>query len=131
MLDHTLTPALEPMAASEKSFYAVVGRRIAERRKALGRTQVQLAETLGVAHQTMAHYGRGVSRIPVETLAQAAAALGGSVEQIRPQAAVPASAARHRSCSSSWNSCRRYPSPSSGWSAKCSSRCSRKPDAEK
>lgn len=82
MLDHTLTPALQPMAANEKSFYAVLGRRIAERRKALGLTQVQLAETLGVAQQTMAHYEGGVSRIPVETLAQAAAALGVSVEEM-------------------------------------------------
>lgn len=82
MLDHTLTPTLQPMAASEKSFYAVLGRRIAQRRKALGLTQTDLAQALGVAQQTMAHYEGGVSRIPVETLAQAAATLGVSVEEM-------------------------------------------------
>ena len=70
------------MAANEKSFYAVLGRRIAERRKALGMTQVQLAEHLGIAQQTMAHYEGGVSRIAVETLTQAATALNTSVEEL-------------------------------------------------
>ena len=70
------------MAAKEQSFYATLGRRIAERRKALGITQVQLAETIGVAQQTMAHYEGGVSRIAVETLSQLAVALDTSVEKL-------------------------------------------------
>lgn len=70
------------MAAKEKSFYAALGGRIAERRKALGITQVQLAETLGIAQQTMAHYEGGVSRIAVETLTQLADALGVSIEDL-------------------------------------------------
>ena len=41
-----------------------------------------LAETLGIAQQTIAHYEGGVSRIAVETLAQAATALGTSVEEL-------------------------------------------------
>jgi transcriptional regulator with XRE-family HTH domain len=43
---------------------------------------VHLAETLGVAEQTMAHYEGGVSRIAVETLAQAAQVLDASVEDL-------------------------------------------------
>ena len=70
------------MAAKEKSFYAGLGRRIAERRKAQGITQVELAGQLGIAQQTMAHYEGGVSRIAVETLAQLAAALETTVEDL-------------------------------------------------
>lgn len=70
------------MAAKEKTFYAALGRRIAEQRKARGITQVELAATLGIAQQTMAHYEGGVSRIAVETLAQLATALGVSVEEL-------------------------------------------------
>jgi transcriptional regulator with XRE-family HTH domain len=81
MLDRTLPHAI-PMAAKEKTFYAALGRRIAEQRKARGITQAQLAEQLGIAQQTMAHYEGGVSRIAVETLTQAAAALGVSVEEL-------------------------------------------------
>lgn len=81
MLVRTPHPAT-PMAAKEKSFYATLGRRIAERRKARGITQVELAGTLGIAQQTMAHYEGGVSRIPVDTLTQVAAALGASTEEL-------------------------------------------------
>ncbi len=81
MLDRTPTAAI-PMAAKEKSFYAALGGRIAERRKALGITQVELAATLGIAQQTMAHYEGGVSRIAVETLTQLVDALGVSVEDL-------------------------------------------------
>ena len=81
MLDHTL-PQTIPMAAKEKSFYAGLGRRIADRRKAQGITQVELAKELGIAQQTMAHYEGGVSRIAVETLAQLATALDTNVEDL-------------------------------------------------
>ncbi len=70
------------MGTQERSFYVALGQRIAERRKAKGITQVQLAEQLGIAQQTMAHYEGGVSRIAVETLAQAAQALDTSVEDL-------------------------------------------------
>lgn len=70
------------MGTQERSFYVALGQRIAERRKAVGLTQVQLAEHLGIAQQTMAHYEGGVSRIAVETLAQAAHTLDTSVEDL-------------------------------------------------
>lgn len=69
-----------PMADNERAFYVQLGKRIAATRKALGITQVQLAELLGVAQQTMAHYEGGSVRIPVETLAQLAQHLNTSVE---------------------------------------------------
>lgn len=82
MLGHSPTTTPSDMAVQERSFYATLGRRIAEHRKAVGLTQVQLAEQLGIAQQTMAHYEGGVSRIPVETLAQAATVLRVSVEEM-------------------------------------------------
>lgn len=81
MLDATLQTT-QPMAAKERSFYADLGQRIAERRKALDITQVELAATLGIAQQTMAHYEGGVSRIAVETLSQLAVALDTTVEDL-------------------------------------------------
>jgi transcriptional regulator with XRE-family HTH domain len=81
MLDRIPSQHL-PMAAKERSFYAELGQRIAEQRKALGITQVQLAEELGIAQQTMAHYEGGVSRIAVETLAQLAQTLQTTVEDL-------------------------------------------------
>ena len=77
-----IPPQHIPMAAKERSFYAALGQRIAEQRKALGITQVQLAEELGIAQQTMAHYEGGVSRIAVETLAQLAETLQTNVEDL-------------------------------------------------
>ena len=60
------------VAATDKEFYVQLGARIADARKAAGLTQVQLAEALGIAQQTMAHYEGGVSRIAVAMLPTAA-----------------------------------------------------------
>jgi transcriptional regulator with XRE-family HTH domain len=76
-LQHTM-----PMAAKEKIFYVQLGRRIAELRKAADITQVQLAEILGIAQQTMAHYEGGVSRIAVALLPPLARALNTTVEDL-------------------------------------------------
>jgi transcriptional regulator with XRE-family HTH domain len=45
-------------------------------------TQVELANELGIAQQTMAHYEGGVSRIAVETVAQLATVLDTNVEDL-------------------------------------------------
>jgi transcriptional regulator with XRE-family HTH domain len=71
-----------PMAENERAFYVQLGERIAAARKGRGITQVQLAEMLGVAQQTMAHYEGGTVRIPVETLTQLAEHLQTSVEAL-------------------------------------------------
>lgn len=81
MLDRPFQHTI-PMAAKEKTFYAQLGRRIAERRKAMDITQVELAATLGIAQQTMAHYEGGVSRIAVALLPPLAAALTTTVEDL-------------------------------------------------
>lgn len=83
------------MAVPDKAFYQRLGRRIAERRKAQGITQVELAKTLGIAQQTMAHYEAGNLRTPAALLPTAARALGCSIaelvgEQQRPGKRGPA-----------------------------------------
>ena len=70
------------MAVSDRVFYEKLGQRLAERRKARGITQVQLAERLGVAQQTLAHYEGGTVRIAIATLADAAQALDTNVEAL-------------------------------------------------
>ena len=79
------TPSLHTdslMTTSDRALYEHLGQRIAERRKARGITQVQLAEQLGVAQQTMAHYEGGTVRIAIATLANVASALDTTMEDL-------------------------------------------------
>jgi DNA-binding XRE family transcriptional regulator len=101
------------MAASDRAFYEQLGQRLAERRKARGITQVQLAERLGVAQQTLAHYEGGTVRIAIAKPSLAA-------RPPRPAA----SAGPPRRFSSSSNRSKPCPKPSSAPSPRCSIRCS-------
>jgi len=74
------TQWMTAMTIDEKSFYTDLGKRIAQTRKAQNLTQTQLAEQLGIAQQTMAHYEGGTLRISVATLLAAAEALNVSVD---------------------------------------------------
>ncbi|MFC3549572.1 helix-turn-helix domain-containing protein [Lysobacter cavernae] len=67
---------------TDKTYYRELGRRIAERRKALGITQVQLAEQLGIAQQTMAPYEGGTLRVAVALLPPLARSLDLSFEEL-------------------------------------------------
>ena len=68
--------------SQDKSFYIAMGKRIAQLRKAQNMTQTQLADVLGVAQQTMAHYEGGRLRMPVALLPMVATLLLTSVEEI-------------------------------------------------
>ncbi|MGF1526860.1 MAG: helix-turn-helix domain-containing protein [Candidatus Competibacterales bacterium] len=70
------------MTPNEKVFYQALGQRIASLRKEQGITQVQLAKTLGIAQQTLAHYEVGRLRIAASTLPLLAKALTTSVEEL-------------------------------------------------
>jgi transcriptional regulator with XRE-family HTH domain len=70
------------MAATDKTFYNRLGQRIAERRKALGITQVELAKILGIAQQTMAHYEGGTVRVAISVLPLLATTLDMSIEDL-------------------------------------------------
>lgn len=64
--NNTLTPlAVNP---KDESFFKELGARIAQTRKDRDITQVQLAASLGVAQQTLAHYEGGRLRLPASLL---------------------------------------------------------------
>lgn len=77
-----ITPFPTMAVVTDKTYYRALGRRIAERRKAQGITQVQLAEVLGVAQQTLAHYEGGTLRVAVALLPPLAQTLGLSFEEL-------------------------------------------------
>ena len=82
MLSLYSLPDYATVAVSDKAFYVQLGQRITEARKAQGLTQTQLAEALGIAQQTLAHYEGGKLRVAVALLAPLAQTLGVSVEEL-------------------------------------------------
>lgn len=56
------------MNSHEAQFFKAMGARIAQARRAKGLTQQQLADQLGIAQQTYAHYEVGNVRVPASTL---------------------------------------------------------------
>ena len=70
------------MTPQDKRFYRELGQRIAICRKARSLTQVQLAEQLGIAQQTLAHYEGGSLRISVVLLQQVIQVLDVSFEEL-------------------------------------------------
>lgn len=66
----------------EKVFYQTLGQRIAGLRKEQNITQVQLAQTLGIAQQTLAHYEVGRLRVAVAMLPTLAKALSIPIEEL-------------------------------------------------
>lgn len=63
------------LTKDEKAYFKALGARIAQRRKEVGLTQVQVAEILDLTQQTYAHYEVGRYRIPVSLLHALARAL--------------------------------------------------------
>lgn len=70
------------MDAAEAKFLRELGERLAEARKAQRMTQVELAEALGIAQQTLAHYETGRIRIQIATLAAMAQVLRFSIDDV-------------------------------------------------
>lgn len=70
------------VSKTERAFYVELGQRIAALRRDRGLTQVQLAETMGVAQQTLAHYEAGRLRLLVGALPNLADRLEVSVEEL-------------------------------------------------
>jgi len=71
----------------ERIFFAGLGDRVAQLRKARNITQVQLAESLGVSQQTIQAYEVGRRRVPVSTLRQLAKTLGVSLDELMAEGA--------------------------------------------
>jgi transcriptional regulator with XRE-family HTH domain len=70
------------MDSKDERFFKELGQRLAEARKAQGLTQVELAERLGVAQQTLAHYEVGRFRVPVALVIQMARELRFSLDDV-------------------------------------------------
>ena len=66
----------------ERAFFAQLGSRVAELRKAQNITQVQLAETLNISQQTVNAYEMGHRRVPVSSLPILATTLAVSMEEL-------------------------------------------------
>ena len=69
----------------DESFFKELGARIAQARKERNITQVQLAATLGIAQQTLAHYEGGRLRLPASLLPTLAQELQVAVEALLGQ----------------------------------------------
>ncbi|HRD84734.1 MAG TPA: helix-turn-helix domain-containing protein [Rubrivivax sp.] len=80
----TLTIELPTMTISddERTFFAGLGERVTQLRKARKITQVQLAQALGVSQQTVQSYEVGRRRIPVSTLRLLAKMLSVSLDEL-------------------------------------------------
>lgn len=74
-----VTMAISPQ---ERAFYIELGQRIAALRRERGLTQVQLAEAMGVAQQTLAHYEAGRLRLLAGALPNLAEQLEVSIEDL-------------------------------------------------
>jgi transcriptional regulator with XRE-family HTH domain len=70
------------MKENEEDFFIELGKRIAGARRACGMTQQELADTLGIAQQTLAHYEVGRSRVPASLLPALAEHLMFSLEEL-------------------------------------------------
>lgn len=89
MLKPTSTALESVVVITDKAFYVALGQRIAERRKSRGLTQQQLAETLGIAQQTLAHYEVGRLRVAAALVPPIAKALDLSIEEVFGEAPRP------------------------------------------
>ena len=74
--------AVISMTSSEQQFFKALGARIAELRKEQDLSQQALADQLGIAQQTFAHYEVGRARMPVSLLPQLARIFGVAVDEL-------------------------------------------------
>ena len=73
------------MSTKDERFFKDLGARVAQLRKDQALTQAQLAERLGIAQQTLAHYEVGRLRVAASMLPTLAKVLVTSVEKLIDQ----------------------------------------------
>lgn len=73
------------MNTRDEQFFKELGARIAQARKDHGMTQQQLADELGIAQQTLAHYEVGRARLPASMLPTLARLLTLSLDELMGQ----------------------------------------------
>jgi transcriptional regulator with XRE-family HTH domain len=81
-MQHPLIDPPPTVATGERAFFQAFGQRLAQQRKTLGLTQVQLAEALGVSQQAITAYESGQRRVPISLLLLLAHTLGTTVEDL-------------------------------------------------
>jgi len=70
------------MTTADKQFVKEVGRRVAQLRQDAGLTQQAVAEELGIAQQTLAHYEVGRLRLPVSLVPKLAQLFGVPTDEL-------------------------------------------------
>lgn len=75
-------PADKLMAPNEQQFLKALGARIAQLRKEQGLSQQALADALGLAQQTIAHYEGGRIRMPISLLPEVAQLFGVTTDEL-------------------------------------------------
>jgi len=86
----TTGPNTVAITQDERAFFVALGGRIAQLRKDNQLTQVQLAETLGVAQSTLNAYELGQRRVPVSALPVLARTLAVTLEELMGEPATKA-----------------------------------------
>ena len=94
MLMNTITHLPLAVNIKDESFFKDLGTRVALARKERNITQVQLAATLGIAQQTLAHYEGGRLRLPASLLSVLAQELQLPVEALLGQPSTAKAAAK-------------------------------------
>jgi transcriptional regulator with XRE-family HTH domain len=82
MLISLQSELIPPVTPNEAQFFKALGTRIAELRKDQGLSQQALADELGIAQQTFAHYEVGRARMPVSLLPVLARLFGVGVDEL-------------------------------------------------
>ena len=82
MLIALQSEVMPPVTPNETQFFKALGTRIAELRKEQGLSQQALADELGIAQQTFAHYEVGRARMPVSLLPVLARLFGVGVDEL-------------------------------------------------
>jgi transcriptional regulator with XRE-family HTH domain len=72
----------DAMNTKDEEFFKAMGSRVAQARKSQEITQQQLADQLGVAQQTLAHYEVGRLRVPASMLPSLAQLLTLSLDEL-------------------------------------------------
>lgn len=92
VIEPTIPGIITHMATKDSAFFKALGERIAAARKERGLTQLQLADALGIAQQTLGHYEVARARIAADLLPQLADLLDVSLDELlvgQPTARIP------------------------------------------
>ena len=71
-----------PMTSNKEQFFKALGERVAQLRREQNLSQQALADQLGIAQQTFAHYEVGRARMPVSLLPELARIFGVAVDEL-------------------------------------------------